>query len=779
MPAIVACVGLVDIAAAQSPAGPAPDAGFRRAVDAGVLTGRPAVVARRAPTPPKIDADLDDPVWQAATQITHFTQQRPLDDAPATERTEVYIAYDSTNLYFGVYAHYSDRELIRANRVDRDQTGNDDTVAFFLDPFLDQQRAYVFSVNGYGVQADAIMTGSGGQAGGFQGGGGGGAAGGRGGGGNRGGGPGGGGGGRGGGGGDAGQDPSWNALFESAGRLVEDGWVAELAIPFKSLRYPSRQRGEAHRWGFQVQRDIESKNESVVWAPVSRDVASFMAQMGVLEGLTDLSTSRNLELLPTVTAVNAGALDTATGRFTDAGTDPDAGMNVKYGITSNLTLDATFNPDFSQIESDRQQIEVNQRFPLFFAELRPFFLEGQELFQTQGPIAFVHTRTIVDPRYGAKLSGKAGRLAMGLVYADDEAPGKIDDPADPYHGRSAQFVLGRLRYDLYSESSIGLLVTDREFGDRHSRVALLDGQFRLGRTHEFGFKTAYSDHRDEEGVRRTAPFLDLALRKEGRHLSYGVFHHQIPPEFRTDAGFVRRVDLKRTNANVQYRWWPQTWVINWGPRAGYARNYDFAGVLQDEEAGIGVNAQLQRNIFFNTSVNRDMERFAGVPFRKTRVSIGGGANASRRIGFGAFFNAGDEIRFVADPFLGRGSSLTTFANIRPFSRLQSEINFTSSRLIDPRTDTEVFDVKLYRAQTVYQFTSRLLARNIVEYNNFAKTLGVNVLLTYRVNAGTVFYLGFDDRHREGTAIDRRLFLTPDYQRTNRAIFTKFQYLFRY
>ena len=749
------------------------------AVDAGALTGRPRLTAPRLAQPPAIDGRLDDDVWRTAARVTSFSQQRPLDMAPASEATEVFVAYDQSNLYLAVYARYSDAGLIRANRVDRDQTSRDDTVSFFFDPFIDQQRAYVFSVNAYGVQGDAIMSGGGqggqgggGQGGGAQGGGNrGGGAGGRG---------GGGGGGRGGGqGGEAGQDPSWDALFRSAGRFVDDGWTAELAIPFKSLRYPARGRGQMHRWGFQIQRDIESKNESVLWAPVSRDVAGFLRQMGVLDGLTDLSTSRNLELLPTVTAIKAGALDTGSGRFDDAGVDPDAGINAKYGVTSNLTLDVTLNPDFSQIESDRQQIEVNQRFPLFFAELRPFFLEGQELFQTQGPVAFVHTRTIIDPRYGIKLSGKLGRTALGIVYADDEAAGRVDNPADRAYGRSAQFLIGRLRYDLYPESSIGVMVTDREFLDTHSRLGMVDGQFRLGRTHDFSARAAFSDHRDSTGERRTAPFLDLALRREGRNLSYGVFHNQIDPDFRTDTGFVQRVDLRRTNAVAQYRWWPQHWIVNWGPRAGYARNYDFAGVLQDEEAGVAVNAQFARNVFANVGVNRDMERFQGIAFRKHRLNVGGGANALRWLGFGAFYNSGDQIRFVTDPFLGRGDTLTAFANVRPFSRLQSQIDFTSSRLTDPRSSTTVFDVKLYRAQTVYQFTPRLLARNILEYNSGAKTLGVNALLTYRVNSGTVFYVGFDDRHREGSAIDATLFQAPGYQRTNRAFFTKFQYLFRY
>ena len=368
--------------------------GFGIASDAGILTGRPSLQPDRAATPPRIDGRLDDRVWQGATRITEFVQQSPLDGAPATEETEVYIAYDGNNLYFAVYAHYSDPGLVRANRTDRDQTFSDDTVALYFDTFLDQQRAYVFSVNGYGVQADSLletgaplpgMSGGGGPPrSGSSGGGSGGTT------------P------RGGMGAALAQamggppvgDSSWDALFASSGTLVEDGWTAEMAIPFKSLRYPKRGLGEPHRWGFQVVRTIPSKAEAAVWAPVSRGVAGFLTQMGLLDGLADLSTSRNLELLPTVSAIQFGSLDSSTGAF-DEETQPEGGLNLKYGVTPNLTADFTYNPDFSQIESDIPQVEVNQRFPLFFPELRPFFLEGQEIFSVPGApgeVTLLHTR---------------------------------------------------------------------------------------------------------------------------------------------------------------------------------------------------------------------------------------------------------------------------------------------------------------------------------------------------------------------------------------------------
>ncbi len=763
---------------APNPAGGV--AGLGIASAAGILTGRPSVRPARTATAPRIDGTLDDPLWERATRITDFVQQRPLDGAPATEDTEVYVAYDNDNLYFGVHAHYSDPALIRANRADRDQTFIDDTVAVYFDPFLDQQRAYVFSVNGYGVQADSLLESSAERMPG--GGGGGGGGGGR---------P--GGGGRSPGSGRGGMsaalaaslgapptgDLSWDALFESGARLVDDGWTAEMAIPFKSLRYPERRAGEPHRWGFQIVRTIFGKDEADVWSPVSRGVAGFLTQMGLLDGLTNLSTSRNLEILPTVTAIRIGSLDTATGAFEEEDR-PEGAVNVKYGVTPNLTADFTYNPDFSQIESDTPQIEVNQRFPLFYPELRPFFLEGQEVFTVPGQVNLLHTRTIIDPRYGSKLTGKVGNTTLGVLVANDEAPGKRDDPAHRAFGKTSQVFAGRARYDLYAESSVGVMATGREFLDAYSRVAAVDGRFRLGRTSSLTMLYAGSQHRDEEGAERTGPTAHVAYNRQGRNLSYGASFDSVDPNFRTDTGFVQRVDTRTARANAGYQWWPDNLVINWGPFASYGRIYDFGGILQDEQSGLGVRATLANGIITVANVNRDLERYGGIDFHKTSAFIGGGASASRKVSFGGFLNWGDQIRYhETDPFLGRSVNTTVFANLRPTSRLSADLTLITSRLHDPMTEELVFDVKILRTFTTYQLTNRLALRNIMEFNSLNRTLGANVLFTYRVNAGTVFFVGYDDHYRQGNLIDEVRFPTTALRQTNRAFFTKLSYLFRY
>ena len=697
----------------------------------------PRVRPVRVQVPPLIDGRLDELAWRSAAVVSEFVQRRPLDGAPASEKTEVHVAYDNERIYFAFYAHYSERDTIRANRVDRDRIWNDDRISVIFDPFLDQQRGYRFAVNGYGVQGDALMT-SGGA------------------------GPG---------------DTTWNVLFTSAGVLVDDGWTAEIAIPFKSLRYPGRSAAEAHRWGFQIEREIVGKNENVVWAPISRDVMSEMGQMGTIEGMTNLSTRHNLEILPTFTAVEAGKLN-SNGQFISDHNE-SGGVDLKYGITSNLTFDFTYNPDFSQIESDRQQIEVNQRFPILYPELRPFFLEGQEIFRIPGPVTFIHTRTIVDPRFGAKLSGKIGKTTVGLLVANDEAPGRVDNPKDPAFGKTAQFIVGRVRRDLYRESTSSFIFTDREFMNQYSRAFGGDGDFALGRTHRFFGRVIATDHRDASGVRRKGYFYDFNFRKSGRNLSYGVISNAISPSLRTDAGFVRRTDQRQSVANVSYRWWPATWVVSWAPRINHSRNYQFDGTLQEEQNAASVGFIFARNITLDAAVNRDMERYRSIDFWKTLYSLSGTIASSRKISGSAGFSRGDQIRFVANTYLGLGTSANLSLTLRPVSRLQSDFTLAASRFIDTRTNHEEFNVKILRLLTTYQFTGRMLVRNIIEHNTFDRTFGANLLFTYRVNAGTAFYLGYDDRYREGDMINPTLFPAPNYQRTSRAIFTKLQYLLRF
>ena len=775
------------IAAPRASGTPDPSRGRGGGFAASPIARRRVTIGRTA-QPPNVDGRLDDSVWDTATHVNEFVQITPVEGAPGTEATEVWMAYDRDNLYFAFHVHYSDPGIMRANRADRDGIRGDDRMSLLFDPFLDQQRAYQFSVNGYGVQSDDLVNADGtrgasrsrsaisrsnnGRSGGSRS--------------------------QSSGSGlsNSGQygirgDDSWNALFETRGRIVEDGWTAEMSIPFKSLRYPVAAAGGARRWGFQITRVIRGKSEALAWSPISRGVAGQLTQFGVLEGLEDLSRSRNLEILPELTGARLGALDTASGAFDNDDPFGDLGVSVKYGITPNLTADFSYNPDFSQIESDRPQIETNQRFALFYPEQRPFFLEGQEIFRTPTPLNLLHTRTIVDPRFGGKLTGKVGNTTFGVVVADDEAPGRLDDTSDPRYGTTAQTFVGRARYDLYSESYVGAIVTAREFGQDYNRVAGVDGRFRLGRTHRISFVGVGSETRSEEYGFLQGPAFEADFTRQGRNLSYGAAYSSVDPEFWTETGFLPRWDLRQTTANVGYRWWPESTLLTWGPSVNYLRLHDHAGVLLDEQIQGMASFSFRHNISITGNVSRDLERFEEVDFQKTGYGFSAGISA-RRFSLRGGLNRGDGILYSYDGFmntltaspyqraiLGQSTTANLRISSRPSARLRTVGTAIFSRLVDPAAAAEVVDVKIFRASTTYQFTDRLLLRHILEHNTFAETLGNNLLLTYRINAGTVAFLGYDDRYRQGRRLDEVLFPSAALQRTNRAVFGKISYLFRY
>lgn len=707
--------------------------------DERVLAGRPTLEIPRFAQSPVIDGRLDDAVWERAAKVTGLVQEKPQDGAPATEDTEFWLGYDGQHLYFAAYAHYRDPSAMRVNRVQRDRHGRDDRVSIYLDTFLDQQRAYKFSVNGYGVQGDSIRKSDNGP---------------------------------------QSEDSSWDALYESAGRIVDDGWIVEVKIPFKSIRYPEKKVGEEHRWGLQLHRSIESRDEDAMWSPVSRGVPGFLTQMGVAYGIRDLSTSRNIELLPSFTAVRLGSLDRASGVYRTGRPESDAGMNVKYGLTSNLTLDATFNPDFSQIEADRPQITVNQRFPIFINEQRPFFLEGQELFSI-GMVNLVHSRSIVDPRYGAKLTGKMGRTAVAVLAANDEGPGHTGDVTDPAFGQKAGFLVGRVRYDYGAESYIGALVTDREFMRAHNRVVGVDGRFKLSTTNRLSVVAAGSNDLDEAGAASRGYLTQVNLNHSGRNLDWNMTALDYSPDFTTRMGFLRRVDVRKMEGNVSWTEFRNDRIVSWTPRLQYERAYNHDGVQIDEKVEAGLNVRFARNINVRFNTAQEMERFGGVDFDKRRYSTGGDANFSRRVSFGGDWNWGDGVRYVGDPYLGRSSGGRVNMTMRPTSRIESGFSVNFSRFVDVRTDTEVFEVKTYRLSTNYQLTDRLQVRNILEYDSFAGRLGVNALLTYRVNAGTAAYFGVDDRRQRGYHLNPERYPTGAFEATGRSVFMKVSYLFRF
>ena len=361
------------------------------------------------------------------TLVTGFVQQSPEDGQPASQRTEAYLGYDQENLYTIFLAFDDDPRTIRANFGRRENTFGDEIVEIQLDTYNDQRRAFSFIVNPFGVQFDAIWT----EGSGF--------------------------------------DGSWDTVWQSRGRVNDQGYVVWISIPFKSLRFPST---EDQTWGVVLVRDIQRNNEVSFWPRISNRIEGRLNQEATLKGLSGISPGRNIQLIPYGTARSFRALDGGgEPRFERDSFDPDLGLDAKLVLKDSLALDLTVNPDFSQIESDQPQVTVNQRFEVFFPEKRPFFLENAGYFQTR--INLLFTRRIADPSAGARLTGKLGAYSLGALLIDDEAPGKVVDPSDPTSGASARFTVLRASRDVGEQSNVGVMFTDREFeGGRKSRPAV-------------------------------------------------------------------------------------------------------------------------------------------------------------------------------------------------------------------------------------------------------------------------------------------------------------------
>src|SRR6267378_2831096 len=366
------CIGVAMHASAQTPNG------NKHAITIPPEKAK-SIAIPRFDKPPVIDGKLDDEVWKTAAVFKDFYQINPGDNIAPSKPTEAMIGYDAKTIYFAFHC-YDEPDKIRATVAKRDEVFGEDNVRVFLDTFNDQRRAYVLGWNPLGVQQDGIMTEG------------------------------------------SGQDFSVDIVMESKGMITTDGWTLEVAIPFKSLRYEA---GKGKLWGFHVWRNIDRFNDEIdSWMPNSREISSLLSQEGHLTGLEDISTERTLEIIPSLTvsetgkrvaALPPGATGLDPGRFVNQPLKFDPGVSVKFGLTPTVTLDLTLNPDFAQVEADQTVVTANQRFPIFFQEKRPFFLEGIDIFNTT--ISAVHTRAIVDPDAAVKLTGKRGRNTFGFLIA--------------------------------------------------------------------------------------------------------------------------------------------------------------------------------------------------------------------------------------------------------------------------------------------------------------------------------------------------------------------------
>ena len=709
----------------------------------------------RATSAIHVDGELDEPAWAQAAVVPIAYEWTPGDNATPPVATEGLVTYDDDHLYVAWRAHDPEPEKIRAHLMDRDSIDTfvqDDHVTLLVDTFDDERRAYQFRVNPLGVQADAFNSEV-----------------------------------------DGTEDWSFDLIWASAGRIGPDGYVVEIAVPLKQLRFPASQQEQT--WRMELGRSWpRSLRHRIADHPTDRNRGCGFCQYNRYVGFAGLQPGRNLELDPTLTATRTDErADFPEGELEDGEEDFEPGLSARWGITPNVTLSAAVNPDFSQVEADAAQLEVNERFALFFPEKRPFFLEGADFFDT--PVDAVFTRTVVDPEWGIKTTGKVGPNVFGLFATSDEVTSLLL-PSNQ-GSRSAlieeQVHGGVLRYrrDIGARSTLGALVTARD-GDGYSNtVGGLDGFLRLTdsdsvRFQYLGSQTEYPFLFAGANGQPQGSFDGYAAHASYNHVSRNWFgnlaYDDRDPGFRADSGFVPRVDVRAVDGALTRRFWPQpgAWWIGAELGTSLERTENHEGDLTDEALYLFGNVRGPLQLQANFNVARRKTRFGGVLYEDLDL-----ANV---------FVTLQPTGSVRLALFAQDSETVDFANNRPADQLfvQPTVELKLGRHLNLQVDhtllqldvlegRELFEVQLTQLRAIYNFNVRSFVRAIVQHQDLtqdpslfgfpvdgsSEDLFTQLLFSYKLNPQTVLFVGYSDNSFG--------FDEVDLTRANRTFFVKVGY----
>jgi hypothetical protein len=742
------------------------------------------------PTPSEIRVDgvLDEAGWNTAVVIPLEYEWFPGDGIAPPVRTDALITYDPTHLYVAFRAHDPEPQRIRAHLMDRDTIDTfvqDDHVSLMIDTFNDERRAFQFRVNPLGVQADAIFS----EVEGIE-------------------------------------DFSWDIIWESAGRITAEGYVVEIAIPLNQIRFPAG--GGPQTWGFELGRSYpRSVRHRIAATYRDRNRNCLLCQLDKLQGFENLEAGLNLELDPTLTIRRADEIESfPDGGLDDGNEDYAPGLTARWSISPSLTLNGAINPDFSQVEADVAQLDVNNRFALFFPEKRPFFLEGIDIFAT--PIDAVFTRTVQDPDWGVKLTGKQGKNAFGVFVARDDEPPAVILPSNQFSRVGLlddEVSSGVLRYrrDVFQNSTIGVLFTDRESGDYSNRVGGVDGFFRLNDKNTLRFQALISDTEDPDDVDPSdglsdfltpaGSFDDHAVKIDwdygSREWNASVEYDRRGEDFRADYGFVPRVDVEtarvfalRTFWGEEDDWYSQIQVGVFGFRTD-----DLDGDVTDQHIDVFANFRGPLQSFLEISAQRNEERFRVLtpPPNPTpvfdelfddldRFQLFGQFQPSGAVKLSLFVDDG-EVVDLANGQEGDQLLIAPTAELKLGRHLNAKLDYTRQTLDVP--GGELFEATIGELRAVWQFNVRMFFRAIFQWRQTDRDLGLygfcavpascpfapqeeslftQLLFSYKLNPQTVAFVGYTDNRADFFRDPNvGLLQSSDLEQTGRFFFVKLGY----
>lgn len=719
-----------------------------------------AVRIPRVSRPPRIEDFLGGVPREAETKISDFRQHDPADGVPVSKATTAYLSYDAKNLYV-VFVCEDDPDKIRAHMSKRDEIDDDDQVRIYLDTFMDRQHAYIFGTNPLGIQLDgSVLEGH-----------------------------------------DA--DFKFDTLWYSKGRLTEKGYVVWMAIPFSSVRF---RNASPQTWGIALSRSIVRKDETAYWPYVSRQIDGLLQQMGTLDGMENVSTGHNIQIIPYATLTQLTQPD-STYANNQSHAQGRVGFDSKVVFHNSLTLDTTVNPDLSQVESDDPQVTVNQRYEVFFPEKRPFFNENANYFQT--PINLFYSRRIQDPEFGARLTGQLGQWTLGALATDDRAPGEGLQAGDPGYGDRATIGVFRLQRKITDNLWLGGLMTSDTFGADSNRVFSFDTFARLNRNWSFSGQAARSYSYDPTDGNLDDGAYSAELADNGEHFSYLSKFSQLGADFRTAVGFVPRLDVRSMEHYAAYYWRPEnSKILSFGPSFSTTVDWDTKNQLQDWSTYADFKVDFARATGVTVSRFDSNELYEGLWFRHGTTGIAAYSNRLGWLSTYASYNLGTSINYTPAvgvlPFLGSSSDAGFGFTLHPKPRLTIDESYYFVNLRTLANDSpvpqlgptahSVYDNHLMRTKVNYQFSRALSVRAILDYDALLtnsqllsddpyKNITPDILVTYQLNPGTALFCGYTSNyeninHGPFAPYNLARFGPPDTL-TGRQFFVKISYLFHF
>ena len=699
---------------------------------------------------PKIDGILSVGEWDNATAINVNIETEPGYNTVAEVSTKAFLMEDGDVLYVAFVAEDDDIDQVRAFFRDRDGIWRDDRVGVVLDTFNDERRAYEFFVNPFGVQADRIYDDV-----------------------------------------NRNRDDSWNAIWQSAGKLNDKGYVVEMAIPFKQLRFSPNQ--ERQTWGIDLVRNYpRDRSNRIANNPQDRDISCYLCQIGKLRGMSNLKTSRNLEVIPTLTSTAIQTRDPAAGNWNSQAVDPDAGVDVRWGITQDIYLNATLNPDFSQVEADRAQLDINNTFSLFFPERRTFFLDGADYFDTFEDL--VYTRNIANPDYGIKLTGKTGRHTYGLLTANDEStsfliPRALSSSVASLGEFESDVAIGRYRMDIFDNSTIGAVFTNRSGAGYDNTVMSIDSVLRPTEKDTLSLQATHTTsdypHQIQTDFDQRSNLSDDSLRLEYRHnderWDWRVGYTDVGKDFRADLGFINRADYKFFVSTLGYTW--RADGDSFFTRIRVALDYDVtedqSGLKLEEETEMFINLDGPLQSFFNGLFGKSKTYWNGQYFDEqfNQVVIGFAPTPSLRISTQIRY---EDVVDFANTRLGHSKRYRPSIDYQLGQHVEFSLSHTLQKF--DVAGGRLFTANLSNLRTTYQFNAKSFLRFTLQnsynkrdqglYNNKvqsrSKSLTTQLLYSFRFTAATRFFIGYSDAAFQDDSLN-------SVEPINRTLFAKFSY----